>query len=187
MNEEACNPSAYADDTTYNGDEYPVVGVSWQDADKYCRWAGAQLPTEAQWEYAARGDDGRIYPWGDAFDGSKANFCDTNCTFDWKDGEQDDGHETTAPAGSYSPAGDSWVDAADMGGNVWEWTADWYSDYPDTPQINPTGPAAGEWKVLRGGSWRVFQLYLRAANRNVFSPFNRYFIAGFRCAVAPGS
>ncbi|RMD96907.1 MAG: TIR domain-containing protein [Bacteroidetes bacterium] len=169
-------------------DEHPVVLVSWDDAEAYCAWAGAQLPTEAQWEYAARGDDGRIYPWGNKFDGSRVNYCDTNCTYDWRDANQNDGYATIAPVGSFSPAGDSWVDAADMAGNVWEWTADWYGDYPDSPQTNPTGPATGTFRVLRGGSWFNFRRYLRAASRYVVNPVVRiYSVVGFRCVLAPGS
>jgi formylglycine-generating enzyme required for sulfatase activity len=170
-----CNASSYASNATYNGDDYPVVGVSWGDADDYCRWAGAELPTEAQWEYAARGDDGRIYPWGD-----QSPTCDLTQFQDCSGG--------TMPVGSFSPAGDSWVDAADMAGNVWEWTADWFGDYSSTLQTNPTGPETGDGRVLRGGSWYDYrQRNLRAAARGTYTPDPRHNDVGLRCAVAPGN
>jgi len=166
--------------------DHPVIEVSWYGADAYCGWVGAQLPTEAQWEYAARGEQGHIYPWGDTFDGTRVNFCDANCTYDWKATEYDDGYERTAPVGSYQD-GASWCQALDMAGNVWEWTADWYGSYSFASRTNPTGPADEGSKVLRGGGWDGNWHYVRAADRNNIDPDGRYNLIGFRCAgVAPG-
>jgi formylglycine-generating enzyme required for sulfatase activity len=178
-----CAPSALADDANYNGDDYPVVGVSWNDVVAYCTWAGAGLPTEAHWEYAARGPEGRIYPWGDEFGGTRVNFCDASCEFDWADQTVDDGYVTTAPVGSF-PDGASWVGALDIAGNVWEWVADWYGAYPSERQENPTGPEAGEVRVLRGGGWDSHARIVRSANRYRNLLTNRNDNVGFRCAIA---
>jgi serine/threonine-protein kinase len=181
-----CAASSYADDPTYNGDDYPVVGVSWNEADTYCRWAGGQLPAEAQWEYAARGPEGNRYPWGEEFEGKLVNYCDENCTYDWKDESFNDGYELTAPVGSY-PEGASWVGALDMAGNVWEWVNDWYDGdyYANSPAENPAGPESGAAKVLRGGSWYSRSIYLRGAYRNNEDLVFRDAGFGFRC-VLPG-
>jgi formylglycine-generating enzyme required for sulfatase activity len=164
--------------------DHPVIEVSWYGAAAYCDWAGARLPTEAEWEYAARGPEGWVFPWGDEFDGMRLNFCDANCTYGWQETGYDDGYEKTAPVGSY-PSGMSWCHALDMAGNVWEWVADWYdSDYYDhSPSRNPMGPSSGATQGLRGGGWNYAQRHVRVANRFI-KPGSRYPSVGFRC-VSP--
>ena len=166
--------------------DHPVVEVSWYGAAAYCEWAGARLLTEAEWEYAARGPEGRVFPWGDEFNGMRLNFCDANCTYGWKETEYDDGYEKTAPVKSY-PSGMSWCHVLDMAGNVWEWIADWYdSNYYDySPSRNPIGPSSGATHGLRGGGWNYAQRHVRAANRFI-KPGSRYASVGFRCVSPTG-
>jgi eukaryotic-like serine/threonine-protein kinase len=152
---------------------YPVIYVSLNDADKYCKWAGGHLPTEAQWEYAARGPQSVTYPWGN----DRPN--DTLLNYNQKIGD-------ATSVGSY-PRGASWVGAFDMAGNVWEWVQDWYGAYSDSAQTNPTGPASGNTRVLRGGSWNDDGYYVRAALRNNYGILGLIRNdVGFRCVVAPG-
>lgn len=171
----------YEDATMAN---HPVVCVSWEDAQVYCEWVGAKLPTEAQWEKAARGTDRRTYPWGSSFDGSRGNYCDINCEGDHKDTGSDDGYARTAPVGSY-PTGVSPYGALDMAGNVWEWVSDPYNFYyySRSPQYNPQGPASSQYRVLRGGSWYGFFTNERVTFRASITPEQHNAVIGFRCVM----
>ena len=185
----ACKPpqelGSYTRDSYYGDSAYadfPVIWVTWQQAADYCSWAGARLPTEAEWEYAARGPEGRLFPWGNAFDGTRLNYCDANCTGGPNDPKVDDGHADTAPVGSY-PAGASWCGALDLAGNVREWVADWFGRYASADQVNPAGPVDGESRIPRGGSWLDTTDDVRSANRGENSPDYTRHKVGFRCAA----
>ena len=177
----------FPESNSNQGDDHPVVLVNWHDAVAYAEHYGLGLPTEAQWEYAARGPDGRVYPWGDEWDGQR--LC-------WRENKGPGGR--TFPVGIFLD-GASWCGALDMGGNVWEWCADWYDPnyYKTAPSSNPTGPADGVGfvvphlgrlapaPVVRGGSWiSVNECYFRSAGRNNGNclPEGRSVDFGFRCA-----
>ncbi len=152
-------------------DNHPMVNVSWDEARAYCRWAGGDLPTEAQWEKAARGEDGREYPWGNTYDISKL------WSFNSKGAKL-----STAPVGSF-PSGASPYGCLDMAGNVWQWCLDWYGDYDSNATRNPTCPGFGEGRVLRGGGWDDYGPGNdRSASRLSFGPAYRSNYYGFRLA-----
>ena len=159
------NTSRYNDPKYEN---HPVVYVDWYQSQACCEWRGASLPAEAQWEKAARGTDGRTYPWGEGIDCGKANY--STCKGD------------TTPVGSYE-SGQSPYGIYDLAGNVWEWTADWYSEtyYQISPAKNPLGPESGTYRVLRGGSWSNFEYNLRVSNRGRSDPDVANVNIGFRC------
>ena len=161
----------------------PVVCVSWEEAQTFCEWRDARLPTEAEWEYAFRGEDGSIYPWGSAFDGTRLNYCDINCGQPHADERFNDGFSLSAPVGSFatgvSPSG-----ILDLAGNVSEWEADWYGDFSPGAEVDPQGPANGTEKLLKGCSWFSHPAYCRGALRASVDPDTRFDYLGFRCAAS---
>jgi len=167
-------------------EDYPMIEVSWYGAAAYCAWAGGRLPTEAEWEYAARGPQSHVYPWGDSFDGARVNYCDASCLEKWRDTHFDDGLAEWGPVGRY-PDGASWCGALDLAGNVWEWVSDWWSDdyYAHSPAQNPQGPGAGTIRIARGGSWYEESEQVRAFVRKGLTPSSyRMHWVGFRCVVS---
>lgn len=164
---------------------YPVINVEWEQAMAYCEWAGRKLPSEAQWEYAARGPQGFTYPWGNDFSCRYGNFDDEKKLDEdmVEGGKNCDGQPETAPVGSYRE-GISPFGVLDMAGNVWEWVADWYGVYTSKSVINPSGPKTGEFRVARGGSWNNSEGGLRSADRIREYPNTADYMLGFRCAVS---
>jgi formylglycine-generating enzyme required for sulfatase activity len=169
-----CDPPNGSYFAIYEYADNPVVYVTWYDTLNYCEWAGARLPTEAEWEKAARGGlEGKIYPWGDE---------SPVCTLATKSGAQYKSCSgQTAAVKSFAPNG---YGLYDMAGNVWEWVSSLYKQYPyrsdDGRELNVIGS-----RVMRGGAWDTYEYSLRAANRDRNDPGNDYVNVGFRCARSP--
>ena len=185
----------YWRDSRLNGPEYPVTAVDWYDAYAYCRWAGKELPTEAQWEKAARGPDGLVYPWGDTWDKRYSNNVELALGEPVVDDRQwllllgnldlDAMSVFTRPVGSF-PAGASPYGAHDMGGNLYEWVRDRYVKdyYRKAPSNDPPGPTEpSPYRVLRGGCWSSHRAKIRAAYRNYDLAEDRHLEIGFRCVL----
>jgi formylglycine-generating enzyme required for sulfatase activity len=178
------------------GPDQAAVYIFWEQAQTYCQWAGGRLPTEAEWEYAARGPQGYQFPWGDEFDGSRLNYCDARCGETWGDESMygkswadvsvDDGYAYVAPVGSY-PGGASWCGALDLAGNVAEWVSDTPAPYTTERQVNPNiSSGNSEFEIARGGSWQYFPNFVRSANRFRSRAQGAASDIGFRCVV-PGA
>lgn len=190
----------FDDELVGNTDCHPVIMVSWDDAKAYCTWARLVLPSEAQWEKAARGIDGRKYPWGNVWDPKKTNFLDASCpgdkimmgngktldehmaAFGGRDLEYNDGFSYTSPVGSFM-AGASPYGALDMAGNVFQWIEDWWDEkgFPRSIMGDFSPPQSGSWRVDRGSSWgNPGVLACRTTMRYGYAPSDRNEHLGFR-------
>ena len=163
--------------------DLPVVLVTWNDAQRFCAWAGGRLPTEAEWERAARGVAGRRFPWGQVF----SPFLSNHGAYAFEDLDSRDGFLELAPVGSF-PDGRTPDGIDDLAGNVEEWVHDWFAfEYPSASAVNPRGPDLGELRVARGGSFIHGRTWQRGASRDARTPGDRSPWLGFRCAASAGS
>jgi formylglycine-generating enzyme len=163
---------------------HPVNGVDWEQSDRFCRFEGKRLCTEAEWEKAARGPDGRLYPWGnDPPDASRALIDDGMDASE--EGKPWPLLTTTQQVCTY-PDGNSPYGLCDLAGNVWEWVSDWYDSdyYSKSPMVNPKGPEKGVHKAIRGGRYYRVGFFLRASNRGFFKPEEDFTYLGFRCCMS---
>lgn len=189
---EKFDPSHRAKRAPWADQRHPVVYVSSKDAEAFCKWLSAKesrkyrLPTEAEWEYAARGLDGRTFPWGEMFNaGHYANFADKRTSFAWRDPNMDDGYAESSPVGSH-PRGASPFGIEDMAGNVFEWCLDFFGEYRGKDRVNPRGSASGSKRVYRGGSWKSRASSLRTTARNSNLPEYSSNDVGFRIVCECG-
>ncbi len=164
----------------YSGSDLPVDSATWFEAEKYCKKLGKRLPTEAEWEYAARGGTTTHFYWGNTVKGNDANFCDKNCILNTRVVSVDDGYSGSAPPGKFSP---NPYGLHDMAGNLAEWTSDWMNEnyYRSSPKDNPQGSHPTTAKVVRGGSWQSTAGFLRSSNRAAYWVKMRNYAIGFRC------
>ena len=190
---EKSDPTHQAKRAPSAGDNHPVVYVNSKEAEKFCQWLSSKegkkyrLPTEAEWEYAARGMDGRAFPWGEKFDaGNLANFADKQTTFAWRDTVIDDGFPEASPVGSY-PRGVSPFGIEDMAGNVFEWCLDYFENYKSKERVNPRSAIVNTKRIYRGGSWKSRASNLRTTARNFNLPNYSSNDVGFRvvCECEP--
>jgi formylglycine-generating enzyme required for sulfatase activity len=175
-----CAPSGISEsDVRLGRPEHPVASISWREAERYCRWVSGHLPTEAQWERAARGDSARTFPWGRVWNPKLAN----HGAGDGSENEQD-GFRFAAPVDAFAD-GQSFYGLLNMAGNVWEFVADRYGAYDaQAGAVEPEGPRSGSERVIRGGSWRTPVHALRASARARIPEGERRADVGFRCAYA---